>query len=402
VKSIKNWYFVAFAFLLYCFYNFFYLPPTVTFGDETRFISEAVHFANTGEFRVRGDKAWEMPLVGSFYGIIYYMTGSEEGLIYSVRFLQSLMLILQAFLISKITMIIFKDRLASKIAFVWILFYPFLVYYQGLLLSETIFITFLIASFYYLYKWQEDSFKGKNLYLFLTFSIFALYAKATTSFLVPLVAPIFFFLIKRDFTRTIKVLFISILFYIALLSPWWIRNYILLDTFVPFTTSNAMNLYLGNNPGNKYGGCDWRFDVEQDKVTDIRGNINEVERNRAFNLEAKKFISENPQRFFELAWLKLKRFYSLIPNADGFKDGIYKWITIATFGPVLVFTFFGMLIGIRYTNKLLPIYLLIVYFTLIHSIIISSLRYRLPIEPFMVVIAAFGISYIYKKVKNND
>jgi hypothetical protein len=37
---------------------------------------------------------------------------------------------------------------------------------------------------------------------------------------------------------------------------------------------------------------------------------------------------------------------------------------------------------------LLPVYLLIAYFTLVHAAAIASLRYRLPIEPFFIVMAA--------------
>jgi hypothetical protein len=37
---------------------------------------------------------------------------------------------------------------------------------------------------------------------------------------------------------------------------------------------------------------------------------------------------------------------------------------------------------------LLPIGLLMAYFTFVHAVTIASLRYRLPLEPFLIVLAA--------------
>lgn len=393
--------YIAFvAFVLYSIYNFFYLPAGTIFGDEDRFIREAVHFASTLEFRVGADKAWEMPLVGVFYGAIYYFIGSEQGLIYAVRFLQSIMLIFQAFLISSISYMALRDNMAAKIAFVWVLFYPFFVYYQGLLLSETIFITLLIASFYFLYKWKESEFEGGNLYLFLLFSVAAIYTKATTAFLVPLLAPAFVLFAKKDIRKSLKILVISCLVYMTLLSPWWVRNYVLLDSFVPFTTSSAYNLYLGNNPANKHGGCDWSIDVDREEVASMREGRSELERSSLFKSKAKDFIAQNPDRFLELAWMKFKRFYNITPNAESFNSGFYKWVSVFTFGPVLFLFVLGVFVSIRKFNYLVPIYALIAYFTLIHMIVISSLRYRVPIEPFMIIVAAFALSFLVQQIKS--
>ena len=52
------------------------------------------------------------------------------------------------------------------------------------------------------------------------------------------------------------------LIYIALLAPWWVRNYFLLHAFVPFTTGSAQILYLGNNPRNPAAGISWSTDTD--------------------------------------------------------------------------------------------------------------------------------------------
>lgn len=388
-----------FAFLIYAVYNFAYLPAHTLFPDESRFMGEAIDFVKYGEFRIGSDRAWEMPLTGAFYGLIYFITGSEPYLVYFIRFLQSLMLIVQAFMLAEISLLLFKDLKASKLTFVIVLFYPFFVYYQALLLSETIFMTFLIGAFLAFYKWYEDDFViNKNFYLYIILITLSVYTKATLSFFIPILAPLVVLVISKNFVKSIQVFLFSILTYAALLSPWWIRNYIIFDAFVPFSTSSGMNFYLGNNEHNLNGGCDWSQDVDPKKVEHLNSIENEIERNTAYTSEAKQYIVQNPERFLELAILKFKRYYNVIPNAEGFNSGLYKWISILSYGVILAFALYGVIVTRKEYKMLFPIYLLFAYFTFIHIVIIASLRYRLPLEPFMILFASVAIVNFYSKL----
>lgn len=398
IFSFNKRYIAIFAFLAYCVYNFIYLPAHTLFPDESRFMGEAIDFVKYGEFRTGSDRAWEMPLTGIFYGLIYSIIGSETYFVYAVRFLQSLMLILQAFMMAEISLLLFKDLKASKLTFVIILFYPFFIYYQALLLSETIFITFLIGAFLAFYKWYEDDFiMNKNFYLYIVMITLSVYTKATLSFFIPILAPLVVLVISKNLLKSSKVLFFSVLTYTILLSPWWIRNYIIFDAFVPFSTSSGMNFYLGNNERNLNGGCDWSQDVDVKKVEYLNSIKSEIERNKAYTSEAKQYIVENPGRFIELAVLKFKRYYNVVPNAEGFNRGLYKWISILSYGVILALALYGTIVTRKEYKKLFPIYLLFVYFTLIHIIIITSLRYRLPLEPFMILLASTGIVSIINR-----
>ena len=251
-------YLSVFAFVFYQAVNFLYFPAGVTFGDEERFIGEAINLSQTGEFwTFYASRAWEMPLTAIVYSLFYDLTQSELGMIYSVRVFQSLLLIIQAFLIGKIVLVIFNDRKAAGMAFFAMLFYPFFVFYQGLLLSENIFITLLIASFYYLYIWYQKGFKFDRYFLLTNFLfVLTIYSKATLSFLPPIILTLFYWLNNFDISRGLKILFVSIMLFCLFLSPWWIRNYIVFDTFVPFTTTGSKNLYLGNAPDTFLGGGD--------------------------------------------------------------------------------------------------------------------------------------------------
>jgi hypothetical protein len=189
--------------------------------------------------------------------------------------------------------------------------------------------------------------------------------------------------------------------YAALLSPWWIRNAAVLHAFVPFTTGSAQNLYLGNNPHNPKAGIDWLNDADSAVVARIEALPTEMDRQRAFGKEAVDYIKENPAIFLHAAVKKFIRFWNPIPNAAEFKAGIYALISAASFGPVLVLALLCAVRRWRQWNLLAPIYLIVGYFTVVHIVSIASLRYRLPIEPLLIVLAAEPLGAIVESIRNS-
>ena len=397
---MKKLYLIAFfAFIIYQLVNFFYFPLHTIYPDESRFLSEAVKFAKTNEFWTGQNRAWEMPLTAVIYGIFYKIVGTKSALIITVRIFQSLLLIFNAFLIYKISYIIFKNKIISFIAFIIMLFYPFFIYYQALLLSETIFITILLLAFYYIYKWYENNFKlDKNFILANLFLVIGLYSKATLTILPPFLMSGFYFFNKFNLKKSFKIFVYSFLIWGVLLSPWWIRNYMIFNKFVLFTTSSGSNLYLGNNSFNKDGGCDWSKDVDKNFVIKVR-KLPEIERNKVFKQKAIKFMEENPDKVLDLMWLKLKRFYNIEFNNKNLRKSKLNYISIFSYGSVFILFLISIILNIKNWQKLSAIYILFIYFTLIYTLIISSLRYRLPLEPFMILLASYSIYYFYEKAK---
>ena len=69
-----------------------------------------------------------------------------------------------------------------------------------------------------------------------------------------------------------------------------------------------------------------------------------------------------------------------------------------SFGSILALSIVSIkFVESRQLKLMLPIYLLFVYLTGVHMILIASIRYRFPLEPFLVIIAAFSI---YKLLSN--
>lgn len=365
-----------------------YFPPHTVFPDEQRFVSSAARLVANGEFRVGADVAWEMPGTALFFGPFIRLFG-VDGAVVPIRLCQALLLATQCALVAFIAGALVRDRLAALVAAWMTALYPFFLYYQGLLLSETLFNTLLLAGVAATYAWRARGLHiGGMLVVACACFAGATYVKATLTVLPPLLLAVTAWSAGASWRRIAAVLLAAACLYTGFLSPWWIRNANLLGHFVPFTTSSAQNLYLGNNPRNQDAGIDWGSDVEADVVARIAALPDEIARQRAFNDAATGYIKTHPATFVQNAFKKFVRFWNVVPNAAEFKGGIYAAISLVSFGPMLLLAIAGVACGWRSWREFAPILLIIGYFTAVHSVTIASLRYRLPLEPLLIALAA--------------
>jgi 4-amino-4-deoxy-L-arabinose transferase-like glycosyltransferase len=394
-----RWYLgcVAIACLLTCAaLNFLYFPNVTVQPDEQRFLAAATHLAQTGEFSAGSDRAFEMPGTAAFFASIIKVFGSNHAL-RAIRTAQSLLLVLQAVLIGFTAMHLFKDPLIGAIAATIAAFYPFFLYYQGLLLSEPLFDLLLVAGFASLYYWRGRG-SRLNCWWVLTGICFTLatLTKATMTFLCPLLMAAAVFEGPNRFRRAGVVLVTSSLLFAALMSPWWIRNYSVLGRFIPFSTSGWQNAYLGNNPHNPRAGIDWATGVEPDFMQRIRATSDELEREQAYRTATIEHIVSDPYGFLDRMFKKLARFWNIVPNAESFSAPMYRIVSALSFGPILLLALVCAARHWRMPQPFLPIYLLIGYFTALHMVIIASLRYRLPLESFLILLAAEPIGRTFR------
>jgi hypothetical protein len=376
------------SFCLSAAIDLWFFPATTLFPDESRFLASAVGLVETGTFWANNGRAWEMPGAALFYAVWIWLFGTPEAALFPIRLAQAVLVVLQAGCAGAMAAMIFRDRVTGLIAFAMTAFYPFLIFYSGTLYSETLFDTFLMAGFACLYWWRERGMRIDSA-LAATCVCFGLatLTKATLTLLPPLLVAAMT-LGGRSFGLTARTFVIAALIYCGVLAPWWIRNYAVLGTFVPFTTSAAENLYLGNNPRNPHVGIDWRSDVDLDLVARLRAIPDELERQRAYGREATAYIAADPKAFAVRMRLKLLRFWNIVPNAAEYSGAAYRFISILSFGPVLLLAFAALLIWWRRFVDFAPIVLTIVYFTALHMVVIASLRYRLPLEPLLIVLAS--------------
>ena len=355
--------------------DFWYFPNHPILPDEFRFLDAAAHLRATGEYLVQSMHAREMPLPAALFALL----GPNLDLI---RFVQAVAIPLQAWLVNDLGRRAFGPRV-GRLAGCAAALYPFFLFYQGLALSETLFTLLLLCFVAALYRFAG---RERQMPAVMAVGALATYAKASLTILPPL--------LLLPFARP-RIVVLACVVYLACLAPWWVRNDVILRAFVPFTTTASMNLYVGNNARTVSGRGDWNTEVDPDEVARFESITDEVARSKAYSRAAETYIVDNPGRFIELCFIRLEAFWNVIPNTPLYRSALFVAVSALSSGPVLVFALIGLWTTRRAWRRLMPLYGLIVYFTALHTVTIASLRYRLPIEPYLILLACAGAISCY-------
>ncbi len=176
------------------------------------------------------------------------------------------------------------------------------------------------------------------------------------------------------------------------LLPWAYRNHRVIGEWVWTTSNNGITLYDGFNP-RATGGSDQSFASGDGPLAmRLKTTNSEMNRSRFLSNLAAMFIRDNPRRVWELTWLKTRRLWSPIPLSNEFGS---DWKRVAVAGLYSTLLFGLTLVGLWKTTlpreaKLL-LMLPAVYFTVVHAMSVGSLRYRLPADVPMTVVACSAV-----------
>lgn len=326
--------------------------------------------------------AFRPPGYPIFLGSIYYIFG--HNLLY-VRIAQALL----SALICVIAHLIFRQLYREKIfniAGYITCFYAPLIASTLEILSETLFAFILLAGVYLILNCN----RGK---LLLPSGIVwgaALLTKPIAVFFMPL---LYFWLLKRErkaFLKSAAVLSAGI---ILILLPWSIRNYSKLNAFIPLSNIGGISLYSSYvlpERGFGYALSPESIGEEYQKLQ------NETERNKYLISKTVNYIAKHPLRTAKLTLLKpLYFFYPFdgywYPFSFGSKYNIF-------FGIILIFAFIGILTGISGDNMNLNLVYFLLMAFIIGIIVFEGIpRYRLPIDPFLICLASWGVYWTLKK-----
>jgi len=181
--------------------------------------------------------------------------------------------------------------------------------------------------------------------------------------------------------------------FVLVMAPWWGRNAAIHGRFVPATTEGGYTLWVTNNALADGGGhCFWPDDRR------AFDGLSEAEIDLKFARMGWDYIRGHPGRFIELAGAKFVRFWRLWPHAEEPAVGTLKAaVAGVTFIPILILALWGAIAARHLWRRLLLIYLLFAYYTLLHMVLMAITRYRLPLEPFLIVLAAHGLVELWNR-----
>jgi 4-amino-4-deoxy-L-arabinose transferase-like glycosyltransferase len=197
-------------------------------------------------------------------------------------------------------------------------------------------------------------------------------------------------LVMDDWKRRVAAIVAVTVPFVCMVAPWIIRNVEVHGRWV-FSTQGGIQLYISNNPETT--GI---LAIDQTRVDSTRAesyrNASEAVRDGLFQAEALAFIREHPSRFVELCFTHFVEFWKLYSPRVPLLNSL---VVIASFGVALPFFLIQMIRrGWRRGPEMLFL-LLILCHTALYTVYGSILRYRIPIEPLIIVMAITGYCWSF-------
>ena len=365
--------------------------------DENNYHSIAVSISNGDGFQSTynpySTNRWA-PLQGYILAGIYKLAGESPA---AARFIQDMFAVCCCYLIFWIGYNIF-NYVVGLISLMIFSIHPLFVFVANLIYPESNFSLFLLLVIIGVLLGIRD----RKVKYFIFAGIFwglALLQKPVAIFIAPVFPIVLFFSKKFNFSRILLIYTLIGLVACVVISPWILHNYKKYNKLYFITTEGAYSLISGNNP---YYTSEDRKKSELPAELDGKfENLTEDEKVDKYTKESINFILTQPLVFlknYSLRFINFWRFYPDTISKNKFTSKRNTIISAIFYLFLLPFSFFGMILGLKEWRKNLIFYGFIFSFAFGYSLFITTIRYRLPIEPYLIIFAAVGISHLLFKV----
>jgi len=286
--------------------------------------------------------------------------------------------------------LIFHDKRISLAAAFLIAIDPTSVYFSNLVLSDTLLSVLLLIFIILLYL----ALRRKVLWLSLGAGITAGIMSLVSASMVLIVPFCFIVLYLASNTRKNIVLTFSIILVsmMIVMLPWGIRNYKIHKTFIFTTTQGGLGLYESVGPEANAGPVG---SIIREKYKDIFNQKGEIELDQYWRQKAYQAIRNDPARFMKLAIKKFFRMWSITINYQSAHPVLYNTVSIMFYLPIFLLLMASFFYAKDKWQSCLILMIPIVYKSMIHMVFIGSVRYRVPLMPYVSIMAAFALVQIF-------
>lgn len=295
--------------------------------------------------------------------------------------------------------------------------YPLLVYYDGELMLEGLLVVLVLAGFVLLLRSRE---KDRQWILpGLAFGLAAITRPNVLAFLA--VLPVWFWLeYRQGLWRRLLLFVLGVLLPIV---PVTVRNYVVGRQFVPIAWQGGINFYIGNNPesdgitaiapGSRGSWTGSYYDAKRQAEQALGRELKGAEIDRFWLSRGMKFWRREPVRALGLLLRKACLWlsgYEVSNERDVYFARRYfllgrlmtslGWLKLP-FGLVLPAALAGIWLERRRWRRLLPVFLFLTAYSLSFIAFFVTARFRLPVVPFLLLLAVVGARQLLKARGSN-
>lgn len=338
------------------------------YPDSLSYLAHARAIRERLTLEVEGLRADRPPLYPLFLALLFSVAGETR---WAWGTAQAALGALSCLFVAQIGRILFSAR-AGRFAGWTFALWPHHVAYTPLALAETLFLFLFLAHAAFLFTADRP---GRATAAGILGGLAAL-ARPGILLFPPLVFAVA--AIARPPRRRWAV---ALAAFLLTLAPWTVRNRLVLGAWAPVATRLGHDLCEGNGPEATGGPV-------SDRIRWPAGDavLSEAARDAARRRRALAYMVERPARTLHLTVVKVARLWNVLPNDPRHRRPLFSAILAVTFGPVAALAVWGL---VRFPpDKTVWILALLVYLTATHALFVGSIRYRLPAEPFLILLAA--------------
>lgn len=376
----------------------FYASPEIHWEDEYDYLTLSQKFASGDGYVNEHGKPTAFRPVG--YPLLLagcHLLGL--GSVPAIRMIQvvlSIVCVWLTFLIAEH----FVNRKTALWAAFFAAIYPYFIFLPATLMSETWFSLLLLAgTFFYL----KGEFQTHYLNTVLAGILMGLAVLTRPSALV-LVFAVLLWTGLRHGSNLNSILTRTALFALTvamIIVPWMIRNQVQMGAF-QLSSNAGRNLWLGNNSQSTINTGS-NIDMSED-FHELVESLPEFEADKIYKQRALTFMRSNPQH---VLWLSLQKGLSFwrfgpSPTTEGYVDqnSWHRWISFLSYGPIFLLAIAGFLTASKKAQSIMLLWIFYALaFTAVHAVFISKVRFRLPLDYFLMMMAAVALQKIIEFVK---
>lgn len=290
--------------------------------------------------------------------------------------------------------------------------YPYLLF-QGVAVNDTALFTMLLT----LGVWGMYRVRETSAWRWAAFAGLAFGVAALTKSLVALMLPLFALWCWRwlGFRRAVGLTLVLGVVFMAVLLPWVVRNTRVQGTLTFISTNDGSNLYQGNNDCvADYLLAGWDAQWVQ-CLEPIPPGLSETEGATWYRDQALAWLRANPG---EIPRLLLAKFYNLwtpelmprtVPPSANLDDPVVlqyeqplfllaRTVHLLYFAPLLLLALVGLWRALRtgaWDDAAAPVLIVLISITVAYLIFHPSTRYRSPADPFVFVLSASAVVWLW-------
>lgn len=306
------------------------------------------------------------------------------------RLIMGLLSGLIVWLIYLIARRLFTERIALLASAIAAL-YPYLLFYGVALLTETPFTLALLLAVYWSLQIKAAERTPLTTWILLSGSLaLMVLLRMAAIFFVPLL--LLWLWLTMQQPRRRYPLSMPLLVIIVAIAPLTIRNYQLWGQFNLSEAQFGHVFWNGNHPDQQWDFHPYRTFPIPPAILASENDVTIT--NQLLQMGLQNVVNE-PLRFVFVSLARLRELFTFWPKADSGR--LANLLRILSFGWLAPLAAFGVVANLRHWRTLAPIYLFILSHTGVYAITWTMIRYRMPMEPFLIMFGAYTIEQIYAR-----